>query len=454
LDKLILVSADAHATPPPSVWPDYLEKKYHHLLAGLHDDNERYLEIMALNDLSPEVLDIVDHGGCLRSGGDQGVWNLKRRLAEMDREGIAAEIVHFGDSRAIPLLHSPVNRKYDADVNQAGVRAYHRWAWDTLGPAQDRLLLIGDAGPGVDMQAMLAEMEWIADHGFIGTFAPGYTRGFDLPPFYDSYFDRFWALCEERGLVVVIHGGYGIEQGTFMTELRAIIERMKAAGRTHLLSELMNHTERLFQSNLLGPRQAMWQMMLGGVFDRHPGLRLFMTEVRGDWLPPTLRQLDTAYQATAKTGVVGAKRAPSEYWGTNCFVGLSFIHRAEVEMREEIGVESILFGRDYPHPEGMWPNTGDWLTHAFQGVPDDELRLMLGENAMRILGLDQARLAPIADRIGPNIADITGRAGDDIDPRLVENFHARSGYLKPAEQIDIPAIHELLGSDLVAMGCK
>ena len=108
------------------------------------------------------------------------------------------------------------------------------------------------------------------------------------------------------------------------------------------------------------------------------------------------------------------------------------MHKAEVEMRHELGVETILFGRDYPHPEGTWPNTREWLRDAFGDVPADELRLMLGENAIRFWNLDRPRLGEIAWRIGPTIDDIQGK-GPVIRPELIRNFDERGGYLKPPE---------------------
>ncbi len=74
-------------------------------------------------------------------------------------------------------------------------------------------------------------------------------------------------------------------------------------------------------------------------------------------------------------------------------------------MRHEIGVEQIAFGRDYPHPEGTWPNTTEWLKDALIGVPEDEARLMLGENAIRFFGLDGPKLIRIAERVGPTMDD-------------------------------------------------
>ena len=121
-------------------------------------------------------------------------------------------------------------------------------------------------------------------------------------------------------------------------------------------------------------------------------------------------------------------------------------------MRHDIGIETITFGRDYPHAEGTWPNTVDWVSDAFDGVPEDELRLMLGGNAIRLLGLDETRLAAIADRIGPTIQDITGRPRPD--PRMVANWGARSGYLKPTEQFDRGPLDPLVREDLAGMSAR
>ena len=68
-----------------------------------------------------------------------------------------------------------------------------------------------------------------------------------------------------------------------------------------------------------------------------------------------------------------------------------------------------------------------WLQDAFHGVPEDELRLMLGENAIRFFGLDRERLAEIARRIGPTVEEIIG-PNPQIRPELIDNFEARGGY--------------------------
>ena len=103
-------------------------------------------------------------------------------------------------------------------------------------------------------------------------------------------------------------------------------------------------------------------------------------------------------------------------------------------MRHEIGVDRLMFGTDYPHPEGTWPNTQQWIRHAFAGVPEAEARAILGENTIRCYGLDRARLEAVARRIGPDPASLL--ATGDVDERLLTQFHHRAGYLRPKEHVD------------------
>jgi predicted TIM-barrel fold metal-dependent hydrolase len=457
-EKLTIVSVDSHATAPPEVWSTYLEKRYHDFLPGLEEENDSYTRVfggLIDQQFAPEILEYVDKSHAYRAGGVNGLWDADVRLAEMDREGVAAELVYYADARANSIFYGATNRRYDPEVCQAGVRAYHRWAADVFGAAKDRILVVGVTGPCNDIDQLVTELEWISDHGFAGTFAPGFTPGDNTPPLFDEYWAPFWQACEERGLPVVVHAGYGAPQGVFFDAIEAVRAAVEAEGGPkvdprEMFVKLLTEDADAFAG--VAARRPMWQMMLGGVFDRHPGLRLLMTEVRGDWLPATLRRLDQAYLQDRTD--LPAKQKPSEYWQTNCLVSLSFVKRAEVPLRHDIGMDTVAFGRDYPHPEGTWPNTADWLNDALFGVPDHELRKMLGENAIRFLGLDRSVLARTADRIGPTIADITG-VRRQLDPRLIAHWDLRGGYLKPAEgDSRIADLEPVLQDDLLRVGAR
>jgi hypothetical protein len=124
------------------------------------------------------------------------------------------------------------------------------------------------------------------------------------------------------------------------------------------------------------------------------------------------------------------------------------MHKAEVEIRDVIGVEHMTFGRDYPHAEGTWPNTFEYLHDLFTGVPEADVRKILGENAIRYFGLDAEKIGAIAQKVGPTVEQLTGDA-PAIDPLLVAHLDARSGYLKPAERgTRLGELDELLHDDL------
>ena len=446
---------------PEARWPEYLEKEFHQHLPRLQEENRRFTGAMVpLNDydlIYPGVVegshyDVFDKDGLFRAGQWAGAWDCDVRLAEMDREGVAAEFVFTGYFRSTDLFFNVSNTEYPHDVASAGVRAYHRWAHDTFGGSPDRLLLVGAVGRCLDPDETLRETTWLADHGFAGTYVPGFVGHPDLPPLYDDSWEPIWSLCAERGLTLVVHGGYGLEPGGSFGALTGIFERVHAAGGSdadavqELRSGMFN--DGFFTD--MRARRPLWQLMLGGVFDRHPDLRLMMTEVRGDWLPAALARLDAAFEEHRDE--LPATRRPSEYWHSNCMAGLSFMHRVEVERRDEIGVDTLSFGRDYPHTEGTWPNTTEYLRALFAGVPEHDVRLILGENLARFLRLDLDRLRPIVERIGLEASDVL-RSGDTVDPQLIAHLDARCGFGKPFEGDRLVAqIEPLLQQDLARVG--
>jgi predicted TIM-barrel fold metal-dependent hydrolase len=457
MDRAIVVSADGHASVPPELWPEYLEKEYHHLLPGLLDENEKYGRAMwPLNNMNigPEQQKVFDPDGFFYPQRRwSGMWDLEVRLEELDREGVAAELVYFGDFRTSDLFHNVMNRTYPHDAMDAGARAYDRWAHHTFGGHPDRFLLSGAIGSCTDVDGLVAELEWVADHGFVGTYAPGFNGLPDLPPLYDLYWDRVWATYAETGLVPIVHGGYGLDQGmafSMIEESLRVVEARNGSDMDLVMEMAKGFNEDFFVD--LRCRRAMCQLMLGGVFDRNPGLKLAMVEVRADWLPDALKVLDAVYEEHRSE--LPTDRRPSEWWESNCIAGLSFMHQAEVEIRDEIGMDNLAFGRDYPHTEGTWPNTDAYLKLIFAGVPKDDVRKILGENALRFFGLDRSKLAEIAARIGPDLDVITDpAAAADVDPPLVEHLARRCGVLKPAEgDVRADALRQLLEEDVARIG--
>ena len=163
----------------------------------------------------------------------------------------------------------------------------------------------------------------------------------------------------------------------------------------------------------------IWFLLWSGVFERYPGLRFAATEGGCWWAADILWKADTNYMnehATKKMGNFAPKlrMLPSEYFDRNVFIGSSNTRRREIANRFEIGVGNIMWGNDFPHPEGTWPHTREWLRETFWDCPVPDTRRILGENAAAVYGFDVAKLAPLVERIGPSPEDLGQTADVDL----------------------------------------
>ncbi len=150
-------------------------------------------------------------------------------------------------------------------------------------------------------------------------------------------------------------------------------------------------------------RQVLDHMIWGGVLERHPGLRLVLTEQGSGWIPSKLEGMDYSYDGSYLRRDIRdvIRQRPSEYFARQCHIGSSLLTRAEVAIRHRIGVDKMMVGVDYPHHEGTWNGGTQNYFQATLGannVPEEEARKMVGETAAAVFGFDVQRLAPIADR--------------------------------------------------------
>jgi predicted TIM-barrel fold metal-dependent hydrolase len=172
----------------------------------------------------------------------------------------------------------------------------------------------------------------------------------------------------------------------------------------------------------------LWFLIWSGAFERHPRLKFVVTECLISWVPELLWRMDTGYLREHGSKKLGhdlerkLTMRPSEYFDRNCFMGASTMKRREIALRYEIGVGNIMWGNDFPHPEGTWPHTTDWLRSAFSDVPEDETRQMLGTTAAEVYNFDVGALEPLVARIGPtpeDLGQVAGAAARWLDAKRV-----------------------------------
>jgi hypothetical protein len=125
--------------------------------------------------------------------------------------------------------------------------------------------------------------------------------------------------------------------------------------------------------------------------------------------------------------------SPSEYWARQCHVGASFIRPIELGVRHQVGVDRIMWGSDYPHKEASTPYSREAIALSFAGIPRDEVEMMLSKNAAKLYGFDLDFLRPIADRIGPKVADVFAGLPPRAVPSDANMCPAFAGYEFAAE---------------------
>ena len=156
----------------------------------------------------------------------------------------------------------------------------------------------------------------------------------------------------------------------------------------------------------------LWFMLLTGVFERFPRLKMAVTEAGCFWAADLLWRVDMmAMREHGMRKMVEHARHPDDaaervLRPQRARSASSNTRRRELGRRYEIGVGNIMWGNDFPHPEGTWPYTREFLRDRFWDIPIDETEQILGLNQADFYGFDLERLQPIADRIGPTPDDL------------------------------------------------
>ncbi|MGH9091812.1 MAG: amidohydrolase family protein [Acidimicrobiales bacterium] len=342
-----------------------------------------------------------------------------RRLAVLETQGIHAEVVFPGPVLAgglSPAMYLGGHASEGLEVVWPALHAYNRWLAELCAAAPGRRAGVLPLDLH-DMDRAVEEIAWARAQGITGgIMLPAMSVSSRLPGYADASFDPLWRACEEHGMVVNLHTG----ASGMATDAKALYDPVN--GGCLGLFEVFVFT-----------RRPLWFMILGGVFDRHPGLQVSVVENGVQWLPSLVRDMESFFD-THGGAPVRRRLAlrPGEYVARHVHLGGSLMRRAEAEMREEIGVDRIMWGSDYPHLEGAAPVHRQVLRHVFGGLPEDDVRAMLGGNAVDLYGFDAAQLQAVADRVGPTVEDLATPLALDAIPETFSWSLARPVPLAPA----------------------
>ena len=198
--------------------------------------------------------------------------------------------------------------------------------------------------------------------------------------------DKFWAAALDMDMPVTVHvqlyrTGARANQPTFKypKEDPVVMQRL----RRPFLEWLCNFG--------LAPATSITQLVLAGVFERFPKLKIFFAETRLGWVPFWLEHMDLWYQrhlgwAEEYLGFQPLKELPGHYVRNNIYFSVQY-ERMAIEQRHNVGVDHIMFATDFPHIENEWPNSRPIIDKIYADIPEEDKRKIWAGNAVEFFKL-------------------------------------------------------------------
>jgi predicted TIM-barrel fold metal-dependent hydrolase len=317
-----------------------------------------------------------------------GVGPPEQRLAEQDQDGLLAEVL-FPNMQMGPRLWRLLA---DDDVYRATVRAYNDWLGEEYcAVSRDRLVGLGVI-PWTTLDDAVAELEHCARLGLKGVTLGVFPSGKGYPTPED---DRFWAAATDMRMPLTVHVAFD-RQGPRASQPSfeypgadpAVIARL--SGRT-----LVEWVALPFLG--IAPAMSLAQLILSGVLDRLPDLRIFFAESRLGWVPFWMEEADYWYErhrhwSARLLGFKPLKERPSDYVRRHVLFSVQHVERVAVELRHHFGPRHVMFATDFPHIECDWPNTRPFAERLFAGVPADEAFRIAAGNMLEFFRLQDTPL--------------------------------------------------------------
>jgi len=398
LDRYLVVSSDGHAGLPMADYRPYVDPEYRDAFDAALPIQRAMTEKMAKSFL------IADINEDWRKGNEEnlsGAWDSDARNRVVDGDGVTAEVL-FPDG--VTEMNAPPfgagfslgTEGTTQELQWAGCNAHNRWLAEFVSQAPERRIGLACIPVLWDIEAAVEGIRKAHEDGLRGVIFPPMWGSF--APYSHSRYDPVWEVCQALDMPVHFHSGPSPIQDYFGPMPPAEGQEINPGAVGVYITEVAFWLVR-----------PLTFMLWAGVFERYPRLKVAITEGTAVWVPEYLQLLEQRYSESHYSMKLGDFRShlsmsPADYFRRNVMIGASCMPRREAEMRELIGVPQIMWGTDYPHPEGSWPFTREQQHETFHGLPEADISAMLGENAARFYNLDLEKLAPIVARVGPEKA--------------------------------------------------
>jgi predicted TIM-barrel fold metal-dependent hydrolase len=378
-----LMSADDHIIEPPHLWVDRVPDRY-------RDRCPRIVEVDGRQAwLYEDELTYIPMGSCRALPGFKeegyppapgtanfdeirpGCYDPVERLKDMDIDGVWGQLCFPNYARFAG--HRFFLNVKDHDLGLACLRTYNDYLLDVW-CATDPARLYGAAIlPLHDLDLAIAELERVLAKG-IPPKAIAFSENptvLGLPSVHTDHWEPLWSLVNDAGIPVCMHIGSSSRLVTTSADAPPTV---------------------LVSLNGLNSMMACVDWMMSGILERHPNIKVMLSEGGAGWIPYILERADKAFHdkrikpnpAIGQTSK-GGQIPPSQLFRDHMYVCLVDEHFALRALGDGgVPVDNLLWEGDYPHGDGLWPHNHDYLEKALADVPDEDA-LKIAETNLRSL---------------------------------------------------------------------
>ena len=280
-----------------------------------------------------------------------------RRAMDMDRDGVQAEVIYG--------ILGAATRLNDHEAATEMFHIYNDWLVEFCRHDPDRFIGLACLPYG-DIDAAVQEVYRVAKLGLRGM---ELSCSWDMEPMWHPTWEPLWKAVNDVNLPLHFH--------TFPALPPSVLENQKGLTRRAAFFTVVS----AFQMNLVNILAAI---VGAAVLERYPNVRIAFGESGIGWVPYALDRMDFEWEDRFTD--LGLKMKPSDYWRRQCKATFQF-DRIGTKLIDDMGVETLMWGSDYPHGDGVWPDSTKYIAEQFGHLPADVTYKITCENAGKFYGL-------------------------------------------------------------------
>jgi uncharacterized protein len=310
----------------------------------------------------------------LYEDGRKGIRRLsdpELRLRDQERDGVQAEVL-YGILGSTTRINDP-----EAAVEM--IRVYNEWLADFCDTHPDRYAGLACI-PSRPMEAAIEEVKRVVKRG--GVRGLDVANTLDMAPLWDPYWNPLWDAVDDSGLPLHFHtvggripdavrkrlwGSTTAESAEAPLDYRVA----RAAFAVHITGF------QIYMSTIL------MSLIYGGILERHPRMQVVIGEGGIGWIPYILDRMDLEWEDQFKD--LGLSMRPSDYWRRQCKATFQS-DRIGIKLLDELGEDNVMWASDFPHPDGIWPDSQEYIERELTHLPAPVLRKIVCENAGKQYG--------------------------------------------------------------------